>query len=384
MHAARLATMVALVLAAACGSDARQAGTTTLADSAGVMIATAPAVDLPLEWTLTERFRLGGADEGPGSFTTVNSFTVGTDQAGNIYVLDPQQSRVEVFSPAGQPLRSLGRRGGGPGEIDFPISFFVTPEGVANVYDAGKQALVRWDARGEVLPTLSLQGTMAQLPRAYGDTLIFSVDERSDTERTTRLFLVVGPDTTVLTTQSTPSGTMTQFSCVSFIQPPVFTPRLQWTTNGHAVASTLQTPYQVDVYEGGRLARSLRRPIPPKPTSEADVTRLYPDGMTVRFGGGRACTIPASEIVEQQGVAPTLPQIRALTLDPHGQTWVERYTFGDEVALVDLFDADGRYLGTLSGMGPPLGFIGTDVILFGEEDPDTGVRQVVAYQVTAG
>jgi len=54
------------------------------------------------------------------------------------------------------------------------------------------------------------------------------------------------------------------------------------------------------------------------------------------------------------------------------------------VALVDLFDAEGRYQGTLSGTGPPLGFIGTDVILFAQEDPDTGVRQVVAYQVTPG
>lgn len=177
---------------------------------------------------------------------------------------------------------------------------------------------------------------------------------------------------------------MVQFSCVSFIQPPVFTPRLQWTSNGRGVASTRQTPYQVDIYEGGTLVRSVRRPIPPKPTSVDDVARLYPEGMTVRFGGGGACTIPASEIMEKQGVAPSLPQVRSLVLDPQGRLWVERYTFNDEVALVDLFDAEGRYQGTLPGTGPPLGFIGTDMILFAQEDPDTGVRQVVAYQVTPG
>ena len=64
--------------------------------------------------------------------------------------------------------------------------------------------------------------------------------------------------------------------------------------------------------------------------------------------------------------------------------WVERYTFNDEPGQVDLFDPEGRYQGTLSGKGPPLGFIGKDVILFADEDPGTGVRQVVAYAVSGG
>jgi hypothetical protein len=379
---ARATATFAFLLAAACGDNAHDQGTTAITDSAGVTLAVAPATDHPLGWAMTERFRLGGADEGPGSFTNANAFTTGTDQAGNIYVLDGQQSRVEVFSPTGNHIRFLGRPGGGPGEFQFPISFFVSPAGVANVYDGSKQALVRWDANGDLLPLLSLQGASAQLPRAYGDTLIFTQGDRSDTEFTTRLLVVVGSDTTVLTSQSAPNGTMVQFSCVSFIQPPVFTPRLQWSSNGQVVASTRQTPYQVDIYQGDSLVRSIRRPIPPKPTSVDDVARLYPDGMTVRFGGGGACTIPASEIMEKQGVAPSLPQIRSLVLDPQGRLWVERYTFDDEVALVDLFDAEGRYQGTLSDTGLPLGFIGTDVILFAKEDPDTGVQQVVAYQVT--
>jgi len=373
--------ILASLLVSGCGGAAGDREATTISDSAGVAIAVAPAADRPLPWTLTERFRLGGADEGPGSFTSASAFTTGTDRAGNIYVLDGQQYRVEVFSPAGGHIRFLGRHGGGPGEVQFPISLFVSPAGVTNVFDAGKQALVRWGPDGALLPPISLQGSMVQLPRAYGDTLIFTQGERSEAEQVTRLEIVVGADTTILASQSVSAGAMVEFSCVSFIQPPVFTPRLQWTSNGRAVASTLQTPYQVDLYEDGRLVRSIRRPIPPKPTTEGDVARLYPEGMTVRFGGGGGCTIPASEIMEKQGVAPALPQIGSLTLDPQGRMWVQRYTFDDEPGQIDLFDAEGRYQGTLTGKGLPLGFIGTDVILFADEDPDTGVRQLVAYAV---
>jgi len=175
---------------------------------------------------------------------------------------------------------------------------------------------------------------------------------------------------------------MVQFSCVAFAAAPVFTPTLAWSSNGGLTAATKQLPYQVDLFRGGRWVQSLRRAIPPKATTTEDVARLHPDGMTVRFGGGGGCTIPVSEIMDKQGVADALPQIRSLTLDPQGRVWVERYTFADEPDLVDLFGADGRYLGTMTGKGPPLGFVGADVVLFGEENADTGVGQVVAYQIS--
>ncbi len=380
----RASVALVLTLLAGCGGDRPDAGGTTIVDSAGVALAVAAAVDQPLGWTLTERFRLGGADDGPGSFTSASMWNTGTDREGRIYVLDGQQFRVEVFAPSGEHLRFLGRKGGGPGEIEFPISLFVSPAGVAQVFDAGKLALVRWDANGELLPPISLQGSAPRFPIAYGDTLILGLNEGADTLRTTRLVTIVGGDTTTITSFTTPTGAMAEFSCVSFVQPPVFSPTLQWTTNGRAVATTRQASYQVDVYDGATLVRSIRRSIPSRPTSVDDVKRLYPNGMEIQFGGGRGCTIPATEIMEKQGVAPTVPQIRSLRFDPQDRLWVERYTFADEPALVDLFDASGHYLGSLSGTGPPLGFIGTDVILFAQEDEETGVRQVVAYQVTGG
>ncbi len=63
---------------------------------------------------------------------------------------------------------------------------------------------------------------------------------------------------------------------------------------------------------------------------------------------------------------------------------MQRYTFADEPARVDLFDAEGRYLGTLPGKPLPVGFVGEDVVLFPEEDAATGITQVVAYRLSAG
>lgn len=376
-----------LVMVAGCGGKRPLDSGTTIADSAGVAIATAPAADTPLGWTLTEVFRLGGAEDGPGSFTAASPFTTGTDAAGNIYVLDAQEFRVEVFGPSGEPVRFLGREGGGPGELGFPISMFVAPSGIVHVFDINKRGLVRWDASGELLPTLSLQGVSFGTMKVFGDTLIFDEVARTPEAQSSRLLHVVGSDTTELAALSGPGGGMVEFSCVSFAQPPLFSPVLQWTASGSLAAATHQTPYQVDVFRGGHLVRSIRRPMAAKPASLDDVARLYPEGMKIRFsagGGAGACTIPASEIMEKQGVAESVPQIRSLVLDLQDRLWVERYTFQDEPGLVDVFTADGRYLGTLSGKGPPLGFVGADMVLFAEEDLDTGVRQVVAYRIGGG
>jgi len=63
---------------------------------------------------LTELWRVGGEDE-EVFFGTI--FSVLTDQDGNVYLLDGQLNQIEVYSPGGEHLRTLGREGEGPGEV---------------------------------------------------------------------------------------------------------------------------------------------------------------------------------------------------------------------------------------------------------------------------
>jgi hypothetical protein len=44
------------------------------------------------------------------------------DDAGSIYVLDWQNSRIQVFDRAGTFLRTIGRKGQGPGELEIPLT----------------------------------------------------------------------------------------------------------------------------------------------------------------------------------------------------------------------------------------------------------------------
>ena len=68
---------------------------------------------------LQEDLSLGGPEaQGDYAFGEVRNFAVGDE--GSFYVLDTKSSQVKVFDPAGKYVRTIGRAGQGPGELDRP------------------------------------------------------------------------------------------------------------------------------------------------------------------------------------------------------------------------------------------------------------------------
>jgi hypothetical protein len=68
---------------------------------------------------LKEDLSLGGPEaQGDYAFGQIRTFVV--DDAGSIYVLDSQASHIKVFDASGKYVRTIGRQGQGPGELDRP------------------------------------------------------------------------------------------------------------------------------------------------------------------------------------------------------------------------------------------------------------------------
>ena len=83
--------------------------------SALAAIAVVCTAQQPATWRLTPSARIGDVD-GPSSLTRITDLAL--DSAGNVYVLQARDASVKVFAPNGSPLRVIGRRGAGPGELD--------------------------------------------------------------------------------------------------------------------------------------------------------------------------------------------------------------------------------------------------------------------------
>ena len=184
-----------LIASAACSESGGES--LVVSDSAGIRIVSNLAADQPLNWSFTRSFALGGQDEGPESFYNVRRRSVGTDAAGNIYVLDSDAHRVVMFDSSGEFVREMGREGEGPGELSWPFGLSVRPDGTVLVDDIGKGILVEFAPDGSARNTSEpiLPGSR----RVWSDaSLLSSIEMREEEMQTTRFVRVVGADTTDL------------------------------------------------------------------------------------------------------------------------------------------------------------------------------------------
>lgn len=380
-----LSTAVA-VLASGCTDTKAGSGSTDTTDSSGVAIVRGPAADTPLAWTFAEVGRIGGADTGAPLFDYVAPSSIATDGTARIAVLD-HSNQIHLFDSTGSLIRTVGRRGGGPGEMEYPAGIDVDRDGSVSVKDDAKQALLSWDPAGAVLPERKLitaRGRTWGTVRRRGDTVFVSLDLVGDTTvAVRRLERWTSRDTLAIDSTVGSRPKMVMFTCVGLALAPLFSGELTWAVRADLVASTRQSTYVVDLSRNGTRERSVRRDVAPIAAKTTDAVKLYPEGLKVRFGGaGGECITPSAEVGEKVGVAPTIPVVRETAIAPDGTLWVERYTFAGETPRTDVFDRDGHYLGTIIGRSLPLGFLGNNLVLFPIIDQDEGTITIGIYRIT--
>lgn len=76
---------------------------------------------------------------------------VANDDAGNIYVADRDNNRVQKFSPTGTHLQTFGAEGSSAGELFGPTDVAVDAHGYVYVADQGNQRIQKFSAAGAFL-----------------------------------------------------------------------------------------------------------------------------------------------------------------------------------------------------------------------------------------
>lgn len=78
------------------------------------------------------------------------------DDEGNILVLDQVEAALKVYTPEGEYVRHVARRGSGPGELGLPWGMFAFPGGRLMVMDPMKQGFVVFDDTLEFVEEIKL------------------------------------------------------------------------------------------------------------------------------------------------------------------------------------------------------------------------------------
>jgi hypothetical protein len=368
---------ILVALAGCAGTDTP--GTVVRTDSAGFTIVTSAGPDLPAPFALEREWSVGGMGSDV-ELTEILPWHVAAGPGGRVYLLDRAGRRILVLGAGGAAEDTLGRGGGGPGELMQPVAVAVSPDGTLGVWDQGRGAVVAW-RDGEPLAArrvaASFWGPDLRLLR---DGVAFVTRSRESPAQ--RLVVTDSAVATALVELDGVPDRPAEFPTCGIRGIPVsplFAPELNWDVVGEAIVASVSADYEIRVvHPSGGATAIWRRAVERRPVTEAVALREVGDGLHIPVAD---CTVPPAEVVRGRGYADAMPAIRRLAVDPEGRTWVLRGGPTEEPNVVDIFDRDGAYAGTLARDAPaPVAFPSPDRVV-GLETDDLGVRVLTSWRI---
>jgi hypothetical protein len=150
----RIGVLTLLVIMTATAATADWEGENTTVDGVTTVINPETPAMGELKQDMRELWRRGGEEDEEIFFGTIAEFL--NDDQGNIYLLDGQLSEIQVFDPAGELLRTIGRQGEGPGEFQNGADMFWGPQGQIGVVQAWPGKIVMITPEGDPGMTFAL------------------------------------------------------------------------------------------------------------------------------------------------------------------------------------------------------------------------------------
>ena len=114
--------------------------------------------------TVSSSFGSHGSDNGQLNVL----YDIAFDSTGNLYVVDWDNHRIQVFTEAGQYLRQFGKRGSGNGELNGPASISIDSEDVVYVAEWKNHRVSVFTCEGKFLTSF---GTLGDGPGQFNDLM---------------------------------------------------------------------------------------------------------------------------------------------------------------------------------------------------------------------
>ena len=383
----RSGTLIAAAFVIGIGACAPERGDrvedATRRDSAGIQIVDNLSPDAPFAGGAVRIADLMTPD---GALTALPWGVVANPAAERVYVADMTGARIAVFDAAGAFVAELGRAGEGPGEFRGVSALTLVPGGTLVALDARRGVLSRWSPGGAF-------EAEERLPASYWGPG-FAVGE----EGGAAWFATVGSATADLSMDQTlavhtPRGaepvhvvrrelSLMELPCASMPAPKVFAPDVVWASRGDTLWFVNGDGFRIDGYARGAVFSSIRRAAAPAiaVTRRMAVASLS-SGVGPYWGLMRQCGVTAEEVVDAIGYEETMSAIVGFTSGPAGGLWVSRRTGGLIPEVVDVFGAEGGYLGTLDIPAIPVGFASPSRLVTVRPVLETGEVRVSLYDV---
>ncbi len=286
---------------------------------------------------------VGKRGEGPGEFSSLGRMFVLGD---SLVVVDFRLLRVSLFTTGGSFIHSFNLASTSGGLLPIPEDVFSNGKLLVE-HDRRRRARESGFTRDTVLlATYTLQGEFSDSVGWFPETETY--------------FLVDGER---IASQPRPFGLESQKDVAD-----------------NLLYFGSSDSYEIRVFTSqGTLQRIIRRPVA-NPVLSREEARAYEDRLLERLP---EMSPPFRELHRQIELPTTKPAYSRIIVDSDGNLWVAEYPSDDsDVSLWNVFDPDGRWLGTVET--PYGGFvyqIGEDFLL-GVWINELDVEQVRVYNIT--
>ena len=325
------------------------------------------AADTPAEGTrdltFQPRWTAGGEDDAETILGVVGRVLSGPD--GQVLVLDSQLAQVTVFSPDGSVVRTLGRQGDGPGEVQNAGDMLLLPDGTVGIVQLFPGKIVKLHPDGT--PAGTFQPGGAEAAAAGGFNVLVRGKTHGDRGglvgirqqfaqgklSQTRFLAVYTADGTLLAELLTRAVALDFSNLVLDEKEQDFCwERWDFLPDGGVVAAPERDRYTLTFYSpAGEPVRRVERAYPPLRREPQDLERQR----ALLKAQGRFYPSPPRVVV-----AETEPAVEQVIVRDDGAVWVlsGRGMLDNPagvLATYDVYDTAGRFLRRVAvhGEGDP-------------------------------
>jgi hypothetical protein len=314
---------------------------------------------------LKEELSIGGPEaQEDAAFGQIASVAI--DDAGTLYVLDARASNIKIFDASGEYLRTVGRQGQGPGELEYPTNLSLIRTKGELAVNLQTRGIVFFKTDGTFLRQLSLKGLITGRGRLDSRGQIYILEIAMGENDSRYVTKKLAPDASVLATISetqAPAGKMGTNKIKAFLPVAYFV-----VDRDDRFVYGYPATYEIQLYGPAetKMLRKITREYDAVPiTSEerGDLEKGIPPGMKVEI------EYPKDH-----------PAFTRFFLSDRGHLFVQTYEKAANGMFVhDVFDAEGRFIGRL-----PLKPSGLEILngkYYALEEDEEGYQYVKRYAV---
>lgn len=307
-------------------------------------------------------------------------YTVGS--AGNVYISDESDMAIKVFDQNGAFLKSIGRRGGGPGEFESIAFMSVLPDGKILVMDYLSRRTSLFKPDGEFINSHPWRTNISRICLTADSS--YTVNERITKEEARELWvktfdfsgkeLVSFGKFTLPETKSMSQGNIMVLVSVPQSPQSIFAgdQERQWLYH------CLNNKYLIEVYDqNGKLFRKIERPYQPVAFTSEDAKKFLS-----RYEARP--NSPVAKLAKQMELPKVKTVAERLLVDDQGNLWVETNEERKEgektLKAYDIFNKEGFYDARVWSEFPPDLFSAGKMYRLAE-DKETGMTTVNRYRV---